>query len=273
MPLPAFLRRAGRMARAVSPQGSAPRPRATLLLACGVAALPAAFAAPAPAAAQYLIYEEPYGAAPPPYGYERPPVYVPRPRGPLHYVMLPPSEVRRRLQAMGYWQVSRPVLSGRVYVLTAADDEGLLSLQVDAYSGEVLRAHPVGALPPGAGRAPMVPPGRITVAPPRPVAPPASVPLPQPRPPEADVALSAPAAVPAVPPPADAAPASQPAAVPPAGSPEAAPVPVPDAGAPPPVAASPEAAPASEPTSAGSATPGDTTAGSASILSRPSGTQ
>ncbi|MFG1417947.1 hypothetical protein V5F38_13380 [Xanthobacter sp. V0B-10] len=268
MPLPALLRRARRTASAAFPARLAPaRPRAALLLACGVAVLPAAF--PAPAAAQYLIYEQPYGYEPAPYGYERPPVYVPAPRGPLHYVMLPPSEVRRRLQAMGYWQISRPVLTGRVYSLTAADNEGLLSLQVDAYSGEVLRVRPVGALPPPAGRAPMVPPARIMAAPPRPVGPPANAPLPPSRPPEADIALSAPA----VPLPAEAAPAPETAVAPPSAAPQAAPASVPDTGTPPPVAAGPEVAPASEPTSAGSATPGDTTAGSASILSRPSGTQ
>lgn len=279
------------------------RLRASQLFAGGLAAMGASFAV-APAQAQYLIYEQPYVV-------ERPPVYGPPPRGPLHYVMLPPSEVRRRLQAMGYGRISRPSLAGRLYSVVAVDEDGPVSLTVDAYSGEVLGVEPVAALPPGPAmgpavrRPPLLPPARITAAPPRPMAP--SAPLPQKRPPEADVALSAPAAAvpapqgmghspavpaavnpaPANPVPVDAAPANAtPANATPANATPANAAPAKAASAPSdaaPAAAVPAAepaaavtasvpAPATTPTGAGSATPGSTDAGSASVLSQPAGT-
>lgn len=229
-----------------------------------------------PAAAQYLIYERPYV-------YERPPVYAPPPRGQLEYVMLPRAEVRRRLQAMGYWQISRPELRGRAYVLTAVDNEGPVSLRIDAYSGEVLGARPLPALPPGAGRPPLVPPAPVGTPQPRVVTP--AAPLPPSRPKEADQAPPPVAQVPAQVP----APTSVQGAV---GAPESAPK-----GAVPAAEAAPAAAPTvtighaeqapaqntpqapapvpsvGEPTTAGSATPGDSSAGSASVLSQPAGTQ
>ncbi len=263
------------------------RVRASVFGACGMAVI--AIASPvAPAAAQDLIYERPPAAL-------RPPVYVPRPRGPLHYVMLPPAEVRRRLQSMGYWQISRPELSGRVYSLTAVDDEGPVNLHIDAYSGEVLGARPLVALPPGAGRPPLVPPAPVTAAPPRPVVP--RAPLPPARPVEADVAVSAPVPPPASAPaaagvvPSGVSPGAPAGALPavsstPAGVAQplstsgtqspAAPSAVAQTGASDATAApvQPVAAPTSSggATTAGSATPGGSSAGSASVLSSPSGT-
>lgn len=240
---------------------------APLLVACGLAMAP-----PAPAAAQYLIYERPYV-------YERPPVYAPPPRGPLQYVMLPPAEVRRRLQNMGYWQISRPELSGRTYVLTAVDNEGPVSLRLDAYSGEVLAARPLSALPPGAGRPPLVPPATVNAAPAQPPRMAPSAPLPPVRPPEADLALAAPPPPPASPHdaatgaaggavPAVAAPSASVPAAPAASAPVAVPSPGPSPG--------PAPAPVLEvagPAGAGSATPGGGAAGSASVLSAPAGTE
>ncbi|WP_454915428.1 hypothetical protein [Xanthobacter sediminis] len=269
-----LLHASSRLSRASAAIRSAARLRASVLVACGMAAIPAAIPV-APAAAQYLTYERPYV-------YERPPVYVPGPRGPLRYVMLPPAEVRRRLQAMGYWQISRPELMGRVYSVTAVDDEGLASLQVDAYSGEVLGARPLPALPPGAGRPPVVvPPARVTAPRPTvsvsPMAP--RAPLPPVRPPEAGYAgpvspAAMPSVAPAEPPPVAVAPAAPPAASDAPATQPASP-PAVDASAspaPPPAAAAPAPAEPAPPTSAGSATPGSSGAGSASVLSRPPGT-
>ncbi|MFG1477794.1 hypothetical protein V5F53_03915 [Xanthobacter sp. V4C-4] len=269
MPFHAHARRA----RGAVAARSGARVRAMLLLGCGMALAPLT-----PAGAQYLIYERPYG-------YERPPVYVPAPRGPLHYVMLPPAEVRRRLESMGYWQVSRPVLSGRIYTVTAVDQEGPASLRLDAYSGEVLAARPLRALPPVAAR-PAPVPGQIPAPPPVAIGsaprPAPAAPLPRARPPEAGLAFSAPAPMVTPPPPETAqgrVPAT-PAAVPgqaaaPAGpsSSAVAGSPVPAAASGPAVGPAPPLADAARAgTGAGSATPGGSNAGSASVLSRPAGT-
>lgn len=262
----------------------------------------------APAAAQVMIYEGPYG---PPRGYMVPPP-------PPGYAGLPPWEVRNIVRNMGYWEVSRPRLAGRFYVVAAMDDEGPVTLRVDAFTGRVVGARslnggPTIAIPaPSAPRRDLVPgapqtprsPSVARVAP--------NAPLPPPRPPEATMAAVTPApsmAAPAAVPSAGAAPAASPAPAAPspgekpvaardaegagdAANPAVAPAParvalpaanaMPAANATPPVNAAPagkepvpqsaSADPAVAPpkkAGAGTATTGSASAGSASVLSRP----
>lgn len=171
----------------------------------------------APAAAQY--YRP---------GDDLPPrVYVPGP--PAGYQMLPPWEVRNLLRRMGYSRVAPPHLSGRIYAVSAVDDEGPVILRVDAYTGRVLDARVIGgrgptivmpAEPPPRG-VPSAPSSKPHVA--SRTSP--SAPLPRPRPAQASGPSQTAAAVPG-PVPADAAatPAPEVAAVPkPAASAPAAP--------------------------------------------------
>lgn len=181
---------------------------AALLLGAGLASS-------GPAGAQVLIYEGPYGA-PPPRAYPAPP--PPYPAAPRGYGMLGPAEVRAIVRGMGYRNVSAPRLAGRLYVLTAVDEEGPAVLRIDSLTGRVVSARSVyggatiaapsapppryGAPPPGAGRSPP-PQARVAPAPsaaparsaPVASAPASPVPLPPERPAEATVAAVTPAPV------------------------------------------------------------------------------
>ena len=134
----------------------------TGLVRVGISALilGAAIMPSAPAAAQALIYEVPYGYerpyGPPPRGY----VPAPPPRG---YGLLPPGEVRAIVVGMGYRQVSRPRLAGRTYVVTAVDEDGPAVLRLDAFTGRVVSARsvyggPTIAVPTPPGPGPRPPP-------------------------------------------------------------------------------------------------------------------
>ncbi|MFS8042039.1 MULTISPECIES: hypothetical protein [Xanthobacter] len=251
----------------------------------------------APATAQVLLYEGPYGYArpygPPPRAYPVPPA---PPRG---YSMLPPGEVRDIVVGMGYRQVSRPRLAGRTYVVTGVDEDGPAVLRLDAFTGRVVSARSVYGgptiavpTPPGPGAGPRRAPSPS--APPRapaPVSPPVAAapaaPLPPSRPSEGAVAAvtpgpavtqPAPSSAPAVPGPEaakGAAPQSAPTQSAPAQSTPAPTAPAsaaataskPDAGR----SAAPQSASASQrrKAGAGTATTDNAAAGSASVLSRP----
>ncbi|MGR7995699.1 hypothetical protein [Xanthobacter sp. ZOL 2024] len=241
----------------------------------GLCVAAATVASSGAARAQYLTYERPYI-------YERPYVYEEPP--PIRsYSMLPPGEVRRLVRNLGYWDVSVPRLAGRIYVLRATDEEGPVSLRVDAFTGRVVTVD--SAVPRSA------PPAYGAL--PRPASPPPVVPLPPRRPAEADLALTSPAApapaiaAPAAPPSAAPAPSAsaprepaasaalQPAPSAPAPSASARVAPAPSAA---PVAAGASPAPATPVPAvapalpaAGTATPGSEEAGSASVLSRGTG--
>ncbi|WP_238119768.1 MULTISPECIES: hypothetical protein [unclassified Xanthobacter] len=251
----------------------------------GLCVAAATVASSGAARAQYLTYERPFI-------YERPYVYEEPP--PIRsYSMLPPGEVRRLVRNLGYWDVSVPRLAGRIYVLRATDEEGPVSLRVDAFTGRVVTVDSAAPRP--------APPAYGAL--PRPASPPPVVPLPPRRPAEADLALTSPAA----PAPAIAAPAAPPSAAPaasasasrepaasaalqPAPSAPAPSAPAPSASAPSAsarVAPAPSAAPVAAGASpapvtpvpavapalpaAGTATPGSEAAGSASVLSRGTG--
>lgn len=170
-----------------------------------------------------------YPYPPPPPG----PVYVPAPAyGAPVYGMLPPGEIRAIVRNLGYWQVSRPSLQGRAYVVSAVGDGGPVALAVDAFTGRVSPLTTVSGPtygPPPATYAPMPRPPASQAARTPPATPPAQ-PSPKRRP--ADVQTAKPdvgvpippapgAAIPAAP--ATAAPDSAatggPATPPPAGQP------------------------------------------------------
>ncbi|MFS8037332.1 hypothetical protein ACI7BZ_10280 [Xanthobacter sp. AM11] len=202
-------------------RAAAATPFATAALAIGVALLPAA------ASAQALIYEQPYGA------YRT----YPMPAPPAGYARLAPGEVRAIVRGMGYWEVSRPQLRGPTYFLTAMDEEGLVVLRVNAFTGRVVAARtayggsPLPQVPPtGAPRAtrraaPVPVPGEGEGA----SSAARVAPLPPPRPPEATMAAVTPAPVtsaPVAPAPAPLPPPSPAAGPGPAASPDAAAKPV-----------------------------------------------
>lgn len=251
---------------------------------------------PAAASAQVLIYEGPYGPPPGYYG-GRPP--VPR------YPILAPREVMNIVREMGYWRVSVPRLAGGTYVVTAADEEGPVVLRINAATGQVLSARginggPTIAVPSGPPPHREASPGAPPRSAPPPVArlapaPSPSAPLPPPRPPEASVAavtpapndVPAPNAAPAAPlspqatAPANVAPSvptPSGAAAPATSAAPANPSPPPAAPAPTPpkpqeAQANPAAqapqGPVSRKAGTGTGTPGASSAGTASVLSKP----
>lgn len=271
-----------------------------LLRAAAVSAL--VLGSALPAAAQVLIYEGQPGLAP--RGYPVPPgayppgAYPPGGAFPVpqaRYPVLPPEEIRAIVQSLGYWNIGAPKLSGRFYLVAAADQEGRALLRVNAFTGRVVSARAIPGGPAVAAPAPAPAPQRATPqrpAPPAvaraPSAPPpvpssdaASVagtpaPLPPQRPPEATMAAVTPA--PSV------VPSAAPAAVAPAAPAAAATPPAPGASANAPAGqtaaqqsatAAPSATPAqpAQPqkrkAGAGTATTDSAAAGTASVLSRP----
>lgn len=235
--------------------------RALATTRIGCAALGAALLFSAPAGAQALIYEGQYGG-------------VPR-YAPPAYAVLAPGEVRNIIRNMGYGRVSVPRLVGPVYLVAAVDDEGPVTLRVDARTGRVVSAYTARNTPTIVAPAPYRPappaPRTARVTPPAAApsagAPPAMpaftpAPLPPSRPPEASMAAVTPAPVaPPVPPvAAPGAPAPQSEATAPA-APQAATAPAP--------AAQQPAAPPRKKAGAGTATTDSAAAGSASVLSRP----
>ncbi|MFG1361210.1 hypothetical protein V5F67_19785, partial [Xanthobacter tagetidis DSM 11602] len=118
-------------------------------------ALAASLALAAPAGAQ--VYYP--GPVPGPY------VVPPRPG----YVMLPPWEVRNIVRGMGYWRISQPQLSGRIYTVAAVDEEGPVVLRIDGFTGRVIAARnltggPPPYVPPPAAQAPRAAPKPPKVA-------------------------------------------------------------------------------------------------------------
>lgn len=100
---------------------------------------------------------------------EGPQGYGPQRYAPGPYGALPPYEVITIIRSMGFNPQSRPVLRGRVYVIHASDEQGILvRVAVDANSGRVLRVIERTA---GAGFGPL-PPDRYGAYP----VPPSSVP-------------------------------------------------------------------------------------------------
>lgn len=247
-----------------------PRTRARRLrpAACALV-LGAGLLSAAPAGAQPLVYEVPFG--PPP-----------RSTGPRYEDgVLAPGVIRSIVRGMGYRNVSVPHLRGRVYAITATDEEGPALLRIDAYTGHVVAAvnlnggpttavpGPDRAAPPRGARRVARPPVNVpsTASAPPPAPPLEAAPLPPSRPPEAAVAAVTPALV--VPPPAPAAPGASPAVQ------EAAPVSPPPEATPPTASGSAAAvnpAPAQPPrrtAGAGTATTDSASAGTASVVSKP----